>query len=109
MTLLFKDHKHFEIGDIPPSRSVMAGKVTNISVKSLYPSLSDVKVAVIRYEVIMRSGIRFVGINFWTAGKNVAVHLTKEEQAIQWKAGGPIGLCASCAVAQIVMNAWDLR
>ena len=27
MTLLIKDHKHFEIGDTPPSRSVMGGNV----------------------------------------------------------------------------------
>ena len=27
MTLLIKDHKHFEIGETPPSRSVMAGNV----------------------------------------------------------------------------------
>ena len=25
------------------------------------------------------------------------------------KAGGPIGLRATCAVARVVMNAWDLR
>ena len=61
--------------------------VVGADVKSLYPSLPDVEVAVICYKAIMRSGIRFEGINLKTAGKYVAMHLTKEEQAMSPLAG----------------------
>ena len=56
--------------------------VVGTDVKSLYPSLPDVEVAVICYKAIMKSGLKFEGINFRTAGKYVAMHLTKEEQAM---------------------------
>ena len=61
--------------------------VVGADVKSLYPSLPDVEVALICYGAIMRSGIRFEGINFQTAGKYVAMYLTKEEQAMSSLAG----------------------
>ena len=56
--------------------------VVGADVKSLYASLPDVEVAVICYNAIMKSGLKFEGINFRTAGKYVAMHLTKEEQAM---------------------------
>jgi hypothetical protein len=153
--------------------------VIGADVEGLFPSLPDVEVAVICYNAIMSSGINFESIDFHKAGKYVAMHLTKEEQAISplarvlprrtakggvrpgvssdprkddgWefpkverteleermlvamaveigivammnthqysfdgktvlqKAGGPIGLRATCAVARVVMNTWDTR
>ena len=49
--------------------------VIGADIKSLYPSLPDVEVALICYETILRSGIRFDGIDFQKAGKYVAMHL----------------------------------
>ena len=44
--------------------------------EGLYPSLSDIEVAIIVYEAVMNSEIRFEKINYHTAGKYVAMHMT---------------------------------
>ena len=75
--------RDIEIGAIHDEELVVVGA----DVKSLYPSLPDVEVAVICYKAIMRSGIKFEGINFRMAGKYVAMHLSKEEQAMSPLAG----------------------
>ena len=54
--------------------------VTGADVEGLYPSLSDIEVAIIVYEAVMNSGIRFENINYHMAGKYVAMHMTEEEQ-----------------------------
>jgi hypothetical protein len=52
--------------------------VTGADVEGLYPSLSDIEAAIIVYEAIMNSGNRFESINYHTAGKYVAMHMTEE-------------------------------
>jgi hypothetical protein len=72
------DAKDVKAGTMQDEELVVIGA----DVKSLYPSLPDVEVAMICYEAILKSGIRFDGIDFQKAGKYVAMHLTKEEQAL---------------------------
>ena len=72
------DAKDVEAGTIQDEELVVIGA----DVKSLYPSLPDVEVALICYEAILKSGIRFEGIDFQKGGKYVAMHLTKEDQSL---------------------------
>ena len=51
--------------------------VTGGDVEGLYPSLPYIEVAIIVYKAVMNSGIRFENINFQTAGKYVAMHMTE--------------------------------
>ena len=50
--------------------------------EALYPSLSDIEVAMICFDAIMQSDIKFQMINFQVDGTYVAMHLTKEEQML---------------------------
>jgi hypothetical protein len=54
--------------------------VTGVDAEGLYPSLSDIEVVIIVYEAVMNSKIRFKNINYHTAEKYVAMHMTGEEQ-----------------------------
>jgi hypothetical protein len=54
--------------------------VTGADVEGLYPSLSDIEVAIIVY--IMNSGIKFENFDFRVAGKYVACHITEVEQRL---------------------------
>ena len=56
--------------------------VTGADVEGLYPSLSDIEVALIVFEAIMNSGIKFENIDFRLAGKYISMHLTEEEQRV---------------------------
>ena len=56
--------------------------IVGSDVEALYPSLSDVEVALICFDAIMNSDINFQMINFRVAGKYVAMHLSKEEQLL---------------------------
>ena len=49
-------------------------------VQALYPSLADVDVAVICYEAVMKSDIRFDNINYRLATQYIAMNLNKEDQ-----------------------------
>ena len=145
----------------------------------LYPSMTDVEVAIICYEAVMNSKVKFTNINNRKALQYIAMNLSKEEQrwsplnrllprrtskggvrpgvtadpnneenwrfstaeptelearmiaatvvqigvltmfnthVYSWdgktflqKAGGPIGLRSTCAVARIVMSSWDAK
>ena len=56
--------------------------IVGSDVEALYPSLSDVEVALICFDAIMNSDINFQMINYRVAGKYVAIHLSKEEQML---------------------------
>ena len=56
--------------------------IVGSDVEALYPSLSDIEVALICSDAIMQSDIDFKMINFRVAEKYVAMHLTKEEQML---------------------------
>ena len=49
-------------------------------VKALYPSLSDIEVALICYQAILDSDVKFLNFNFRAASLYIAMHLTEEEQ-----------------------------
>ena len=55
--------------------------VIGSDVEALYPSLSDVEVALIIFNAIVESGIKFQNIDFKCMGMYVAMHMTKEEAA----------------------------
>ena len=46
-------------------------------VKALYPSLTDLEVALLCYEAVMETDIKFENINYRTVAKYIAIHLTK--------------------------------
>ena len=56
--------------------------MTGANVEGLYPSLSDIEVALIVFEAIINSDIKFENVDFHMAGKYVAMHMTEEEQRV---------------------------
>ena len=54
--------------------------IVGSDVQALYPSLQDVDVAIICYEAVMKSSIRFDKINYRLASQYIAMNLLKEEQ-----------------------------
>ena len=54
--------------------------VVGSDVYALYPSLNDIEVAIICYNTILNSDIRFLNFNYWVASKYIAMHLTEVEQ-----------------------------
>ena len=167
--------------DVPPEmvQDDMELVVIGADVVSLYPSMTDIEVANLCYEAVMKSSIKFSNINYRKARLYIATNMNKTDQRLSplwrvlprrtskggvrpgvtaspdqeenWyfpeveltelekkmimatvikigvivmmnshvysfngetflqKAGGPIGLRSTCAVARVVMNEWDAR
>ena len=47
---------------------------------ALYPSLSDIEVAIICYQAILDSDMKFLNFDFRVASVYIAMHMTEEEQ-----------------------------
>jgi hypothetical protein len=47
---------------------------------ALYPSLTNIEVAIICYQAILDSDVKFLNFNFKVAGLYIAMHMTEEEQ-----------------------------
>ena len=56
--------------------------IIGADVQALYPSLADVEVAILCYDAVMKSSIRFDNINYRKASQYIAMNLTKEEQTL---------------------------
>ena len=54
--------------------------IVGSDVCALYPSLNDMEVAIICYQAILDSDIKFLNFNYEVASKYIAMHLTEEEQ-----------------------------
>ena len=53
--------------------------VVGADVAALYPSLNDIEVAIIIFNAIMNSDIKFLNFNFKVASAYIAMHMTPEE------------------------------
>ena len=70
-----KDMENTEIIQNPEELVIIGSDVT-----ALYPSLTDIEVAITCFDAVLNSDIKFLNINYQVAGKYVAMHLTPEEQ-----------------------------
>jgi hypothetical protein len=80
----YKDQKIVDASDVPSNNLIQSEElvVVGSDVVSLYPSLTDIEVAVICYNAIMESNISFGSINYRQARMYLAMHMTEAEQRI---------------------------
>ena len=59
--------------------------VVGADVEALYPSLTDVEVANLCYQAIMKSRIQFTNINFRKARLYIAINMNKTGRKSSWQ------------------------
>ena len=78
----YRGQKIIDARDVPENNLIQSEElvVVGSDVEALYPSLSDVEVAVICFNAVMESNIRFQNFDYRKGRIYIAMHMTEDEQ-----------------------------